>query len=114
MAVERRKTVAQRRHFECAKLIGQIRGDLDCIVIKALEKNRTRRYDSASSLARDVQRHLASEPILARPVSPFYRLQRMVRRHKLAYICAVIVLGALLAGYGLTRCVSRRITRCFT
>ena len=52
---------------DSAKLVGQIRGDLDWIVMKALEKDRTRRYETANGLAQDIQRHLQSEPVLARP-----------------------------------------------
>ena len=61
------RTVAQHRQTDSAKLIGQIRGDLDWIVMKALEKDRTRRYETANGLALDIQRHLHSEPVQARP-----------------------------------------------
>jgi len=67
-------------------LIRSVRGDLDWIVMKALEKDRRRRYETANGLAMDVQRYLANEPILARPPSKLYKLQMTVRRNKLLFI----------------------------
>ena len=75
-----------------------MRGELDWIVMKALEKDRTRRYETANGLARDVQRYLADEPVEARPPSAGYRLKKFVRRHKGQVIAASLVLLALLAG----------------
>ena len=60
-------TAAKRRHTEPAKLPGALRGDLDWIVMKCLEKDRKRRYDTANGLALDLQRHLANEVVIARP-----------------------------------------------
>jgi serine/threonine protein kinase/Tfp pilus assembly protein PilF len=74
---------AQRRHSAPPILIRSVRGDLDWIVMKALEKDRSRRYETANGLALDVERHLANEPILARPPSRLYQLQKMVQRNKL-------------------------------
>src|SRR5207249_4301023 len=65
-----------------------LRGDLDWIVMKALEKDRARRYETANGLARDVERYLSGEPIVARPPSKFYRLQKLARRNKLAFAAA--------------------------
>jgi eukaryotic-like serine/threonine-protein kinase len=59
-----------------------VRGDLDWIVMKCLEKDRTRRYETANGLAADLLRHLNNEPVLARPPSKAYRFQKMVRRNK--------------------------------
>ncbi len=67
---------ASHRHIEGPKLIHLVRGDLDWIVMKALEKDRTRRYETANGLAMDVQRHLDNEPVNARPPSGTYRLQK--------------------------------------
>src|SRR5436190_11417721 len=78
----------------------EIAGDLDWIVLKAMEKDRTRRYDSAAALAADVQRHLDSEPVLARPPSPTYRMSRFVNRHKIGVAAAAAVAVALVAGLG--------------
>ncbi len=97
-----RQSVAARRQTDAAKLPGLLRDDLDWIVLKALEKDRARRYQAASELAADLQRHLAGEPVQARPASPFYRLRRLARRHKLPLFTAVIVTGALFAGLGLS------------
>jgi serine/threonine protein kinase/tetratricopeptide (TPR) repeat protein len=91
-------TVAANRHSAAPKLIHLVRGDLDWIVMKCLEKDRTRRYDTASGLALDLQRHLLNEPVLAGPPSNFYRLQKMVRRNKLVFAAGAAVLIAILAG----------------
>ncbi|MEO7318581.1 MAG: tetratricopeptide repeat protein, partial [Chthoniobacteraceae bacterium] len=98
MAAEKRTAIAHRRQADSAKLVGQIQGDLDWIVMKALEKDRTRRYETANGLARDVERHLASEPITARPTSQLYRFQRLVRRNKLVFAAGAMVVAALLVG----------------
>jgi eukaryotic-like serine/threonine-protein kinase len=75
-------------------------GDLDWIVMKCLEKDRTRRYESASGLAADLRRHLANEPISARPPTPLYQFQKMVRRHRVAAtaagVIALVLIGATL------------------
>ena len=94
--------LARRRRSEPPKLIRLMRGDLDWIVMKCLEKDRARRYETANGLAMDIQRQLANEPIVARPPSKLYRLQKLVRRHKLAFAAAGAVLAALLAGLGLS------------
>jgi len=91
-------TMAQRRRTEGPKLIHQLRGDLDWIVMKCLEKDRGRRYDTANGVAMDVQRHLASEPVLARPPSRRYRLQKLVRRNRLVFLSGAAVSAALLLG----------------
>src|SRR6266568_1209465 len=89
---------AKHRHTDAPKLIHLLRGDLDWIVMKALEKDRARRYETANSLAMDVQRYLANEPVVARPPSKLYRLQKMARRNKLAFAAGAAVLLALVAG----------------
>lgn len=91
-------TTAHLRGLEAPKLITELRGDLDWIIIKALEKDRTRRYESASSFAADIERHLNNEPVLARPPSTFYRLQKVARRNKLAFAAVTAVAVALLGG----------------
>src|SRR5947207_10245352 len=91
-------TTAKHRRIEPPKLVHLLRGDLDWIVMKALEKDRARRYETANGLARDVQRHLADEPVVARPPSKLYRLQKMARRNKLAFAAGTAVLPAPLAG----------------
>jgi serine/threonine protein kinase len=91
-------TLAKRRQAVPPKLIHDVRGDLDWIVMKCLEKDRSRRYETANELALDIQRHLNSEPVAAHPPSRFYRLQRLVRRNKLAFAAAAVVATTLLFG----------------
>jgi eukaryotic-like serine/threonine-protein kinase len=94
--------VARHRHSEPTKLAGVVRGDLDWIVMKALEKDRRRRYETANGLAMDVGRHLKSEPVVARPQSKIYQLHRLARRNKLAFASAGAVVTALLFGLGIS------------
>src|SRR5262249_51786708 len=91
-------SVAANRGTEPAKLSKLMKGELDWVVLKALEKDRTRRYDTANALGRDIQRYLADEVVEARPPSAGYRLKKFVRRHKGQVIAASLVLFALLAG----------------
>ena len=74
--------IARHRQSEPPKLLGGIRGDLDWIVMKTLEKDRTRRYGTAEGLAKDIKRHLTNEPVLARPPSKAYRVKKFVVRNK--------------------------------
>ncbi len=89
---------AQHRQAEPPKLIHLVRGDLDWIVMKCLEKDRTRRYETANGLAHDIERHLNNEPVAARPPSRVYRFQKLVRRNKLVFAAASVVAMALIAG----------------
>ena len=100
MALDLRTDIARRRSEESGRLVSLIRGDLDWIAMKALEKDRARRYDSASSLAEDIGRHLTSEPVQARPQSAGYRFRRFARRNRGGLAAAAAVLAALLAGLG--------------
>jgi WD40 repeat protein len=90
--------IAANRDIEPARLAKSLRGELDWVVMKALEKDRGRRYDSANGLARDLQRYLADEVLEARPPSRGYRLKKFVRRHKGQVTTASLVFFALLAG----------------
>jgi len=92
--------VARRRQMEAPRLIHFVRGDLDWIVMKCLEKDRRRRYDTANMVAMDLQRHLDNEPIVARPPSAGYRLQKLVRRNKLVFATGGAVAVALIVGLG--------------
>ncbi len=87
---------ARQRRAEPAKLSAMIRGDLDWIVMKALEKDRSRRYETANGLAADIQRHLANEPVMARPPSKLYRFQKLAGRNKIAFVSASAVTVALI------------------
>jgi tetratricopeptide (TPR) repeat protein len=95
-------TVASRRQTDPPKLMHLIRGDLDWIVMKCLEKDRTRRYETANGLAVDIQRHLSNEPVVARPPSNLYRFQKLVRRNKLTFAATSAVIAALVLGLGLS------------
>ncbi len=77
------------------------RGDLDWIVMRCLEKDRTRRYDTANGLASDIRRYLADEPVEARQPTRLYRLKKFVRRNKTATVAAALILAALVAGAAL-------------
>jgi WD40 repeat protein/serine/threonine protein kinase len=97
---EKLTTTAKRRSVEGSRLVHLLRGDLDWIVMKCLEKDRSRRYETANGLAADLKRHLNNEPVVARPPSNLYRLQKMVRRNKLAFAAAGAVAAALVLGLG--------------
>ncbi|MBM3983750.1 MAG: hypothetical protein FJ304_26480 [Planctomycetes bacterium] len=90
--------IAANRSTEPAKLTRSLRGELDWLVLKALEKDRTRRYESANAFAADVQRYLADEVVEARPPSRSYRLKKFVKRNKVQVLAAGLVFLALVAG----------------
>jgi serine/threonine protein kinase/WD40 repeat protein len=93
--------IAQRRRVDGGALRRTLRGDLEWIVMKCLEKDRTRRYETANELALDLKRHLANEPVVARPPTVGYRLQKAWRRNRLLYSAAVAVAAALVIGLAL-------------
>jgi len=95
-------TVATHRQSDPPKLAHLLRGDLDWIVMKALDKDRSRRYETANGLAMDIQRHLENEPILARPPSAAYRLQKAWQRHKTAFAVASLIAVVLVAATGIS------------
>ncbi len=98
---ERLAEVARLRHTEPIRLTKLIRGDLDWIVMKALEKNRGRRYATALEFAADIGRHFDSEPVIARPPSAAYRLKKFVKKHRgpvaavTAIAATIVLLGSL-------------------
>jgi serine/threonine protein kinase/tetratricopeptide (TPR) repeat protein len=98
----RLSAIALSRQADPGRLPGLVQGDLDWIVMKALEKDRNRRYESADGLAADVLRHLHLEPVLARPPSQLYRLGRLVRRNRIACVSAAAIVATLLIGLGLS------------
>ena len=102
---------AAERGTEPGQLVSFLQGDLDWIAMKALEKDRDRRYGTPSELATDISRYLTNEPVTARPASAGYRLQKYVRRHRIAVaVAAGLVL--LLAGFATLQAMQlRRITR---
>ncbi len=93
-------SIAANRSLEPARLTKLMQGELDWVLLKALEKDRARRYETANGLARDIERYLADEVVEARPPTSGYRLRKFVRRHKVEVIAASLVLFALLAGIG--------------
>jgi tetratricopeptide (TPR) repeat protein len=92
--------VARQRQIEPRSLCRLLRGDLDWIVMKALEKDRARRYETAAALALDIERHLRQEPVEAGPPGRMYRLEKFVQRNRIGVLVTVVVLAALLAGLG--------------
>jgi len=92
--------VATRRRSAAPKLIKMIRGDLDWIVIKSLEKDRTRRYDTVTGLANDITRHLEDETVVARPPSKLYRLQKTIQKNRVVFAAAAVVFVVLILGLG--------------
>ncbi len=94
-------SAARRRSAGSSELLHQLKGDLDWIVMKCLEKDRCRRYDTANALAEDVARYLRNDPVLARPPSNLYRLKKLVRRNRTATTSVAGVALALLLGAGL-------------
>jgi eukaryotic-like serine/threonine-protein kinase len=111
MAMTDATTLAKARKMTVPALASLIRGDLDWIVMKSLEKDRTRRYETANALATDIQRHLTNEPVVARPPSTVYRFSRLVRRNKLAFAAAGAVAAALLIGLLVASWQAVRATR---
>jgi eukaryotic-like serine/threonine-protein kinase len=102
--------IARRRSVNPATLVKTCLGDLDWITMKALEKDRTRRYGSASELGADLKHHLANEPVSAGPPSAGYRARKFVRRHRVAVATATVIFLSILGGltgvtYGLVRAV---------
>jgi eukaryotic-like serine/threonine-protein kinase len=91
-------TLAANRGTEPAKLTRLVRGELDWIVMKALEKDRNRRYETANGFAMDLQRYLADEPVQACPPSAWYRLGKLLRRHKRPLLAVSLVVLALVGG----------------
>jgi serine/threonine protein kinase/WD40 repeat protein len=105
--------IAQQRQSDPFRLIKLVRGDLDWIVMKCLEKDRTRRYETANGLATDIERHLANEPVTARPPSRLYELQKTVRRHKVGFAATgafilVLAAGALVSTWQAVRATNAK------
>ena len=94
------REIARQRGCDPQKLAGLLRGDLDRIVMKALEKDRKRRYGTADSFAADVNRYLNNEPVSARPSGRLYRLTKLVRRNKVVFAAGALVVFSLVIGLG--------------
>jgi serine/threonine protein kinase/tetratricopeptide (TPR) repeat protein len=98
LAADVATTVAERRRTDVRRLRDIVRGELDWIVMKCLEKDRNRRYDSSSNLALDVTRYLLDEPVQAFPPTPAYRLRKFARRYRTALSMAIAVISLLILG----------------
>ncbi len=95
-------TTAKRRHTDAGKLPGALRGDIDWIVMKCLEKDRKRRYETANGLAADLQRHLRNEVVIARPPTAAYLISKLIKRNKLAFLAATGIAVSILVGMAAT------------
>ena len=93
-------SMAKRRHTDSTKLSGGLRGDIDWIVMKCLEKDRKRRYDTANGLAVDLQRHLRNDVVMARPPTTAYLLSKLIRRNTLAFAAGTAIAVSLVIGIG--------------
>ncbi len=96
------EATAARRVAHAKELIRELRGDLDWIILRCLEKDRARRYETANGIAMDLQRHLNDEPVVARPPSQLYRFGKMVRRNKVAFTAVNSVALAIAIGFGVS------------
>jgi serine/threonine protein kinase/tetratricopeptide (TPR) repeat protein len=103
--------VSGNRGSDPRKLTRSLRGELDWVVMKCLEKDRTRRYETASGLAADVRRYLDDEPVAACPPSAWYRLGKLTRRHRAALMTAALVVAALAVGTAASTWQAIRATR---
>jgi serine/threonine protein kinase len=99
---ENLREVSACRSCDPQKLPSLLRGDLDRIVMMAMEKDRQHRYGSADALAADMWRYLNDEPVMARPSSRLYRLRRLVRRNKVVFAAGTVVMATLIAGFGIS------------
>jgi WD40 repeat protein/serine/threonine protein kinase len=104
-------TTAKRRSADKWKLMHDLKGDLDWIVMRCLEKDRTRRYDTATGLAADIKRHLNNEAVVARPPSTAYKFQKAFRRNKIVFTAGSAIAVALLIGIVASTWQSVRATR---
>jgi len=100
-------TAAANRHTEPRRLVSLLRGDLDWVTMRALEKDRTRRYQTVNALAAEVRRYLNHEPVVAGPPSAVYRARKFVRRHRFG-VAAAATLVLLLAAFAVTMAVQAR------
>jgi serine/threonine protein kinase len=98
MSLADQRSLSRRQRADSAKLMREVRGDLDWIVMKALEKDRARRYATANGLAMDVQRYLFDETVVARPPSQLYKFRKLVLRNKLAFAGVALFTLFLVAG----------------
>src|SRR5262245_28931104 len=104
-------SISARRQTEPARLTKLVRGELDWIVMKALEKDRSRRYETAAGLALDIQRYLSDEPVAACPPSAAYRFRKFAQRNRAALATASLLTAALVVGAAVSVWQAVRATR---
>jgi serine/threonine protein kinase len=104
-------SISALRGTEPAKLTKLVHGELDWIVMKALEKDRNRRYEAANGFARDIERYLRDEPVQACPPSPAYRFGKFARRHKVGLAMVSLVIAAVLSTIGILAVSNVRIAK---
>jgi len=102
LAAECQSTVSERRGVDGRRLGRLLRGELDWVVMRALEKDRNRRYESAGALAADVQRYLADEPVEACPPSTWYRVRKAARRNRRVWATVTVVAATMLSATGVS------------
>ena len=110
-SVQTLPSLAAGRQTEPSRLTKLVRGELDWIVMKALEKDRSRRYETANGFAADILRHLSGEPVLAAPPTARYRLQKFARKHRAALTTAATIVLLLVTGVALSTWQAVRATR---
>ena len=103
--------IARHRSCTADQLRKSVRGDLDWIVMKAMEKDRTRRYETANGLVMDIEHHLNNEPVMARPPSKLYRFQKLVRRNKGVFAAVTVVAAVLVLGTAVSTWQAVRATQ---
>jgi len=104
-------TAAGRRRLVVAKLVRALRGDLDWITVKALEKDRARRYQTVNAMALDIRRHLNNEPVVAGPPNALYRTRKFVRRHRFGVVTGAAAVVALIGFTTLMAVQASRVAR---
>ena len=103
--------IARQRNCSSDLLRRTLRGDLDWIVMKSLEKDRTRRYDSTSALLDDIKRHLDHEPVSAGPPSVWYRTKKFLQRHRILVLAATVIVVTIVTGLGTSTTMYLRAER---
>lgn len=111
LSAPRRRETADLRGMDARRLAPDLDGDLDRIVMKAMAKDRQRRYSGADALATDIRCHLNDEPVSARPPGNLYRLGKLIRRNKVTFAAGALVFASLLIGLGAATVMSLRATR---
>lgn len=111
LSLEDQTSVARRHNTSRERLRHLLHGDLDWVVMKAMEKDRARRYDSASDLAKDLERYLDNQPVMAAAPSALYRLQKFAQRHRAGVVTTILLIALLIAGTIVSSYFAIRATR---